>query len=332
MPQQDDITLDRLDRLFLVVTNCCSASCKLCSYWQTGPVKYLDLSFVREKIAPLISKYGVGVTLITGGEPTLHPKLAEIIEVIYEAGSSVTLITNGFALNSVFDRVKEYVSAYMFSLDGSTEALYRRIRGLDNFAELLAWPARIKNENPAAGVAYSCLLQKDNIADLVNLYRLIADRECDALFFNVPEMKPLCFGRGDSLNPDAAEHVLLNDREIETLERNLAHIKKMDRLNRKLLQGKKYFEDCVRYFRYLRGEEVVFRERICSVPFSSIVIDEGGGSSTCFYLPNAGALSDAAANPDDIVNHSSLVSARKDIRDNPKFREKYCRYCLQFQG
>lgn len=344
MGLEDNVILNKLDRIFVTLTNCCNASCKLCSYWQTRPVRYLRLTFIRDKVVPLIRKYKVDVTFLSGGEPTLHPELTEIVKEIHSTGTSITLITNGTGLKRVFERIKGGVNAYIFSLDAGGEGLHRSTRGLDNFAELISWPERIKTANPAAQVAFTCLLQKENVENIVDIYNLLSDNGCDAIFFNVPEMKPQCFGRGSNFPKEIMKYALLNDNDIEKLEINLEKIQDLDYLKGKLHQGEDFFSDCVQYFRFLRGEKVEFRDRICSMPFSSLVIDEGGNLSPCFYLPfsmplkglsapagkRPGSLVDEQA--EDIVNLDYLKSIREEIRNNKRFREKYCRHCLQFQG
>jgi MoaA/NifB/PqqE/SkfB family radical SAM enzyme len=294
----------------------------------------------------LITKYGVNVTFITGGEPTLHPELPEIIAEIYKTGTSITLITNGTHLHRVFDRIKNHVHAFMFSLDGSSASLHSNIRGLANFAEIISWPAKIKAANPSAQVAFSCLLQKDNIGDIVDLYRLLSSIEYDALFFNVPEMKPRCFGRGLTVPAEIARYALLNDRELETLELNLEKIQDFDYLKGKCHQGEEFFNDCIEYFKFLQGKSTDCPDRVCDIPFSSLVIDESGNLSPCFYLPfslPAAGLSIPAGEEfvssaadktaiEDIVNHGYLKTIRQEIQNNIKFRDKYCRHCLQFQG
>ncbi len=344
MNTPDNVILDRLGRIFLVITNRCGASCKLCSYWQSEPVKYLDLSFIRQKIVPLISKYRVEVTFVTGGEPTLHPHLPEILKEISTTGTSITLITNGSALNKVFDSIKKYVDAYMLSLDAGNPRLHYKIRGLDNFSELISWPGKIKAQNPRTQVAFSCLLQKENAADIVNLYRLTARTGCDALFFNVPELRPGCFGR-TVFSREAAENCHLSDGELEMLEVYLEEIVELDHRRGKLPQGEDFFSECVDYFKRLRHsedrrnlekkgiyydkEDAEHRDRICGIPFSSLIIDENSRLLPCFYLPFSIPF---AGETDNIVNHHDLSQVRWEILNNRAFREMHCHNCLQFQA
>ena len=322
--------LERLDRLFLVVTNNCNARCLLCQYWRSKSKGYLSLPVLEKKIVPLINKYHVGLTLITGGEPTLHPQLPAIIKTLEKTGTGITLITNGTHLEAVFDEIKDRTDAYLFSLDASNEALFHEIRGLHNFREIIAWPKRILGHRPYAQVAVNCLIQKKNIGDLPDLYRLVKDLPVDGIFFNVPELKPYCFG-GQGTGPEkSAENAILDEKEIDILEENLKRIMELDAGRGKLFQRRGFFDNCVRYFRALnRQQEVEFNdpEEVCQVPFSSIVIDESACLYPCFYLP----YSVPWGQDEDPINGDYLKGTRKEIFNNPGIRKKYCSFCLQFQ-
>jgi MoaA/NifB/PqqE/SkfB family radical SAM enzyme len=321
----------RLDRLFLVVTNHCDAKCFLCQYGKSNPRRFLSVAVVEEKVVPLINKYNINFTLITGGEPTLHPQLPGILEVLAGTGTGITLITNGAHLGEVFDGLKDRVEAYMFSLDAANEKLYYEIRGLRHFNELLAWPGRIVAYRPYARVAFNCLIQKKNVADLVNLYRLTVDLPVEGIFFNVPELKSYCFGREGDVPVASRENALLDEGEIGLLEENLKKLVQLDTGRGKLFQGREFFDRCVRYFQALRRErEVVFNDpqEVCQVPFTSIVFDENQCLAPCFYLP----YSVPFAGSEDPVNGDYLGGIRKEMSDNPDWRERYCSFCLQFQG
>jgi len=322
--------LDSLDRLFLMVTNNCNARCLLCQYWKSKSQGFLPLKVLEQKVVPLINKYNVGLTLITGGEPTLHPQLPHIIKTLEKTGTRITLITNGTHLEAVFDEIKDRTDAYLFSLDASSEALFREIRGLHNFREIIARPKRILDHRSDVQVAFNCLIQKKNIGDLVDLYRLVKDLPVDGIFFNVPELKPYCFGREETVPGKNAENAILDEKEIALLETNLEQILELDATNGKLFQRRVFFENCIRYFRALsRQQEVEFNDpkEICQVPFTSIVIDELACLYPCFYLP----YSVPFGRDEDPVNGDYLKETRKEMFNNPGLRRKHCSFCLQFQ-
>jgi MoaA/NifB/PqqE/SkfB family radical SAM enzyme len=329
-----DGAIDSLDRIFLVVTNRCNARCKLCHYWNSKPQKFLPLSVIQQEVIPLISKYQVRLTFVTGGEPTLHPHLPEILRALKETGTRITLITNGGRLNAVFEEIKDQVDAYMFSIDAGNKEIHHEIRGLDNFDEIIAWPGRILEQQPSVQAAFTCLLQKKNVHDLVNFYLLAADLPIDAIFFNVPELKPYCFGRQEDIPPESRENAIPDDEEIALLEKNLKKIMQLDLGRGKLFQQEAFFENCVRYFRLLRKEQNVEGalndlNEVCRVPFTGIVFDESQRIHPCFYLP----YSVPSGNfEEDVINGEYLKNLRKEISNNPEFRKKYCSFCLQFQG
>jgi MoaA/NifB/PqqE/SkfB family radical SAM enzyme len=324
--------LDGLDRVFLVVTNSCNARCLLCQYWKSKPKGFLPLAVLEEKVVPLINKYNVGLTMITGGEPTLHPQLPAIIKTLEKTGTRITLITNGTHLDAVFDEIKDRTDAYLFSLDASNEALFREIRGIDHFKEIIAWPKRILDHRPYAQVAFNCLLQKKNIGDLVDLYRLVVDLPVDGIFFNVPELKPYCFGRQETVPEKSAGNAILDEKEIALLEANLEQMVELDAARGKLFQRQVFFDNCVRYFQALSHQrEVEFNDpkEVCQVPFTSIVIDESACLYPCFYLPYSIPFGQSQQDP---VNGDYLKETRKEIFNNPGLRRKQCSFCLQFQG
>jgi MoaA/NifB/PqqE/SkfB family radical SAM enzyme len=323
--------VDDLDRLFLVVTNHCDGGCRLCQYGKSKPQRFLSQEIIEEKVVPLIKRYNIGHTLITGGEPTLHPQLPGIVNSLSRTGTGITLITNASRLELVFNDIKDRVDAYMFSLDAADNELYSEIRGLDHFEQILGWPRKIVEYRPYTRVAFNCLIQKRNIGDLVKIYRLAVALSVEGIFFNVPELKPYCFGREDIVPPESRESALLDEEEIGLLDENLKKIVQLDAGIGKLFQRREFFERCVRYFRALRlGEYVVFNHpgEVCQVPFTSIIFDETQCLSPCFYLP----YFVPCAGYDDLVNCDYLRDTRKEMLNNPNWRERHCSFCLQFQG
>lgn len=322
-----------LHQIFIVVTNKCCARCKLCGYWKTGPgeEKFLSPGFIKDKVVPFIKDHGIEDVCITGGEPTLHPGLPEIVKEIKKAGPIISVVTNGSHLGEIFEKVMYNVQGWLFSLDAGNRSLHTRIRGLNNFDEITAWPEKIKRGNPAVQIAFNCLIQKLNVGDLVNLYELICGLDCEGIFFNVPELKPHCFGpRGaESLLKKRAEYALLDNEEMEILKRNLEKIVEMDTAGGryKLMQGEGFFKKVIDYFEYLRGGDVEFEDRRCDVPFTTLVVDESERVLPCFYLPPELA---SHAKGKELIGNDYFKNIRGRLND-PQFRGSYCTHCFQFQ-
>ncbi|MEK7635929.1 MAG: radical SAM protein [Patescibacteria group bacterium] len=85
----------------LKITGKCNRSCSFCH--QEGDMKRIEDVVVNEAffncIETLSNTLGVSRIMITGGEPTLHPQLKEIISSV--KANEVSLTTNGIKLYSI---------------------------------------------------------------------------------------------------------------------------------------------------------------------------------------------------------------------------------------
>lgn len=73
--------------------------------------------------------------VLLGGEPTLHPDLAEIIRTAKSMGYAVTVDSNGFLFHDLLNRVRpEELDFLSFSLDGPDAAINDPLRGENVFA------------------------------------------------------------------------------------------------------------------------------------------------------------------------------------------------------
>jgi len=320
--------LTELERIFLIITNSCNSRCLLCDYWRKRTKHFLPVSFIQKNILPLIIKYRIKVACITGGEPTLHPRLPKILKIIKKTGVSVTLITNCTNLNTIFEKIESYVDGYMLPLDSDNDSLYYEIRGVNNFHEVISWPRKIKECNPSAKVIFSCLVQKKNISKLVNIYLLASKLPIDGIVFKVPELRPYCFGRSNFVADETLDNAYLTRNDILNLRKEFRKILILDHKKKILLQKKDVFERFIKYFEFLRGKKINFEDKMCKIPFNSITIDELKNIRPCFYLPFFIPFSRVVKDP---INNFYLRSIREKLLKNERFRKENCSYCFQFQ-
>lgn len=148
----------------LVVTRRCNLSCGYCNEYDkvSEPVPLADL---KARIARL-AKFHTLIITCTGGEPLLHPDLAEIIQEVHRHGMVATLITNGYLLTQA--RIEALNTAGLDSLQISIDNLQpdrvsvKSLKVLDSKLQLLAKYARFKvNINSVLG------LDDDRAADAV---------------------------------------------------------------------------------------------------------------------------------------------------------------------
>ena len=120
------------------ITNRCNMACPVCFSDANNPSDHVPFEeCIRrlERLAEVSGKHPAPVQ-ISGGEPTLHPDLPEIISRANAMGfRNIELITNGIKIsqNPAFlqDLTKRGLTAVYLQFDGLTKDTYMKIRGQD---------------------------------------------------------------------------------------------------------------------------------------------------------------------------------------------------------
>lgn len=146
------IELTHLDNLWFQVTGTlCNLACMHC-FNSSGPdVKtfgFLSLDDVRRELEEG-ARRGVREVFFTGGEPFLHPAIAEMLEASLESAAT-TVLTNATLINDrVADRLAEierrasYSLEIRVSLDSFNEGTNDAIRGAGVFRRVMATVERL---------------------------------------------------------------------------------------------------------------------------------------------------------------------------------------------
>ncbi len=119
------------------ITNKCNMNCPIC-YAGSGQGKHISMDEVKVMLERYVSAEGNPEVLqISGGEPTLHPQLHEILRMAKKTGLKAFLInTNGIRLaedESLTASLREFgleLEIYL-QFDSLTEEVGRRLRGRD---------------------------------------------------------------------------------------------------------------------------------------------------------------------------------------------------------
>jgi MoaA/NifB/PqqE/SkfB family radical SAM enzyme len=87
-------------------------------------------------------RFGLASIGLTGGEPTLHPRLGHILDRIVGRGLTYHFVTNGATFGELVlplleGRRREQLSSVCFSLDGATAQTHERIRGAGTFESVM---------------------------------------------------------------------------------------------------------------------------------------------------------------------------------------------------
>ena len=167
----------RFQFALLHVTDRCTMKCPIC-FASSGDGPPASVGDVLEK-ARIAKDAGVKAVSLTGGEPTEHPALEELIRRLKrELGLKVVLITNGLAFSrdaSLAARLRRTgLSKVVISFDTLSPETSRLMRGDDYMeAKLSAF------ERAAAaglGLAANMTVCERNICEVGSVFRLLATR------------------------------------------------------------------------------------------------------------------------------------------------------------
>ncbi|MCX6841234.1 MAG: radical SAM protein [candidate division WOR-3 bacterium] len=126
---------------YLYLSSSCNLRCRHC--WITpsftadgrpGPGDVVDLDALREAVREA-KTLGLNAAKLTGGEPMLHPRFLEIVDMLTAEGLSLTMETNGTLLTAETARhlkEKTKLTFSSISLDGrdaETHDAFRRVPG-----------------------------------------------------------------------------------------------------------------------------------------------------------------------------------------------------------
>ncbi|WP_406164629.1 radical SAM protein [Streptomyces sp. NBC_00996] len=109
------------DRLRLLITDSCNLSCSYChNEGQFGRSEFMSTSVVAE-LAIWLQENSIRVDnlILSGGEPSLHPQLTEIVEMLSGTAKKISMVSNGTRLNpAVIDRLAGSGMSYIkFGID-----------------------------------------------------------------------------------------------------------------------------------------------------------------------------------------------------------------------
>lgn len=127
--------------LNIEVTSICNLKCPICPNWLTESKGIISLEFLDKLISKnrsLLERQTVWLHF--SGEPLLHPRLPEIIEMLKSNNIKTRLSTNATLLTH--DKAYEIMSAgldyIVFSFDGNSPESYEKIRVGADFSQVMS--------------------------------------------------------------------------------------------------------------------------------------------------------------------------------------------------
>jgi len=315
------------------ITNACNASCGFCNFaldvqprehWHHVPLDGAKRAI--DVLAGLFIRY----LIVSGGEPTLHPDLEEIIRHAASRGMTVLLVTNGSRLTPErCQALKDAgVTSMIVSIDAATAAAHEENRKLPGVAE------KIRRANATLDELGLQSTASVTVSRLVDDYDALADFLRSLGFRSVTFSYPLTdlpssfLGHRDSdlvaLTPEELDGHLEAIKKLKTsfpVVNPTAGLEEMQRF----LSGEQQRFECLggyRYF-YLDWELLVWRCHSWSEPMCSVFdLDESryvrDGCTRCMVdcYRDASVMQHIAMNMTDAIHDASrghLISAVKRL-------------------
>jgi SynChlorMet cassette radical SAM/SPASM protein ScmF len=143
-PSSNESMKPPLSHLYFYLTEGCNLACRHCwiaPTFQAGEKTYpsLDVDLFRSIISQA-KALGLGGVKLTGGEPLLHPRIGELIEIVKAENLGLTMETNGVLCTPELARLiascrNSFVSV---SLDGADSETHEWMRGVEgSFSQAL---------------------------------------------------------------------------------------------------------------------------------------------------------------------------------------------------
>ena len=134
--------------------------------------------------------------VLLGGEPTLHPDLADIVIAAKHKGySSTTIDTNGYLFNDILNNVTPHeVDYFSFSLDGPTAGENDRIRGRGSFDTCVAGIGAARQKGFNTSLIYT--VSSNNLNGLQGMVPLVKKLSIDRFFIQVIGLRGKSAGQG----------------------------------------------------------------------------------------------------------------------------------------
>ncbi len=188
------LDLLRIRLLVIESTSRCNLKCEMCPRnsfkCEHGDI---DLDLFKR-----ISKYftpAIIVSLTGWGEPLLHPRLIEIINIVKKKGAKVGFTTNATLLdNEVSEKlIKSDLDFIDFSVDGGSQETYEQIRMgakfddvINNIKNFIKIKETSGSKSPSTSITF--VMMKKNIHELPLMVQLAKELKVDKLVaknFNV---------------------------------------------------------------------------------------------------------------------------------------------------
>jgi len=188
-----------LTSLYMYIAGSCNLACRHCWIepdYQAGNQngKFLKLEYVEKAILEA-KPLGLHSVKLTGGEPTLHPKFREIVNLIDSHTIGMNMESNGILIDrelADFLKARKHFSFVSVSVDGANAATHEWLRGVEgSFDQAVQGIKHLVDAGFRPQMI--CTLHKRNVSEINEIVTLARNLGCGSIKFNHVQH----IGRGD---------------------------------------------------------------------------------------------------------------------------------------
>jgi len=148
------------------LSNRCQLNCSFCMYKDYLAENRCDLDLdIYKCLFRDFRQAGIeSITFTGGGEPLMNNNAVEMIDMAFDQGFDMGLITNGISLDHIPDYLLRGFKFIRVSLDAPDGGIYEKIKGVDYFDKVLQNIVMVQEtigESTALGLSY--VVCEDNV-------------------------------------------------------------------------------------------------------------------------------------------------------------------------
>ncbi len=202
--------------LTLITTLRCDLKCAHCL--RGYPVERPDFPIdLLPRLLVEAKPFGTTHVSLTGGEPHLHPRFEQMINMIVHAGYTWSVVSNGMRTEPyipVLDRFGDQLTHITLSIDGTTPETHNAIRGSTDAFERVTAAAR-HYVNLGIKVRISVSLNQTNQHELESFVELANDLGAQSISF------------GGTIPATWNTQLQLSDKDRQALHRRIEELKQV---------------------------------------------------------------------------------------------------------
>jgi MoaA/NifB/PqqE/SkfB family radical SAM enzyme len=175
-------------RCEFALNNACNANCGFCNFARdTLPKKHWE--YVERQGAfdaiDILYRQGIRYLILTGGEPTLHPHLTDIIARAAGKGMKVMMVSNAglFKPRRIRKYAKAGLSSFVISIDAATAEAHEDNRGLPGVCDKIREANR---EIASLGMIATASVTLSRLLDIEALPAFLEDLGFKSVTFSYP--------------------------------------------------------------------------------------------------------------------------------------------------